>query len=281
MNSLTLGQPEAASAWRSSHRPASAEDCLSTASNGSLPGASQTAGDRYLGGVSQSSEQPSSSVGAGPRRPEQPVDRTRRLLAFYRTSPYLRPALQAAERANAPLNEDNLFRWELAGWAMVEKQHGEAQGRQAARQIAEARRTQARELHVSRLPYPSLPHGLGKLTSLHTLHITDCPNLDHLPGTLGNLKRLLNLDLESCTTLKQLPISLGLLSALQTLSLRACIQLSGLPTNFGGLARLQVLDLVGCEGLQRLPEDLGSLTALQTVALGGAENLLELPDSTG
>ncbi|KAB2631337.1 TMV resistance protein N-like [Pyrus ussuriensis x Pyrus communis] len=116
------------------------------------------------------------------------------------------------------------------------------------------------------------------LTSLQTLTISGCANLEELPENLGCLKCLQELD-ASGTAIKQLPASIKDLTRLSELYLRYCKNLCSLPATIcTSLTLLQILNLSGCSNLDELPENLGSLECLQELYAGGTA-ISEVPES--
>ncbi len=148
--------------------------------------------------------------------------------------------------------------------------------RKAERKIKEARRTGAKELHLSVMGLTELPESLGQLTQLQSLHLSS-NQLTALPESLGQLTQLQTLDLFD-NQLTALPESLGQLTQLQTLDL-SHNQLTALPESLGQLTQLQSLNLYHNQ-LTALPESLGQLTQLQTLNLSHNQ-LTALPESLG
>ncbi len=135
--------------------------------------------------------------------------------------------------------------------------------RKAEKEIAEARRTGATKLHLSRMRLTELPESLGQLTQLQTLHLNS-NQLTALPESLGQLTQLRRLCLNS-NQLTALPESLGHLTQLQTLELATNI-FTKLPAVVRRLINLQHLSLNKNE-LSDLPLWLHELRSLEILQL--------------
>ncbi|KAM3752641.1 hypothetical protein ACB098_03G034600 [Castanea mollissima] len=161
------------------------------------------------------------------------------------------------------------------------------------------------ELHIeecNRLKSLSLSLCMQHLTSLKTLYISDCKEVDlfsdedaqsagvsplqrlrisnvhlSLPEGIGNLTALQNFEIRNCPNLKSLSEGIGNLTALQNLKIENCPNLISLPE---GIA-LQNLEIRDCPNLISLPEGIGNLTALQNLAIGKCPNLKSLPEGIG
>ncbi|RWR74928.1 putative disease resistance protein RGA3 isoform X1 [Cinnamomum micranthum f. kanehirae] len=137
-------------------------------------------------------------------------------------------------------------------------------------------------LEINGFSCESLPSdGWGMLESLHTLRISDCPELISLPEGLGQLKALQTLMIWTSKRLSSLPEGLVQLKALQELNIWNCERLSSLPQGLGQLKALHTLKIFGCKRLSSLPEGLGQLKALQTLHIENCERLSSLPEGLG
>ncbi|KAM3704825.1 hypothetical protein ACJW31_03G035200 [Castanea mollissima] len=165
------------------------------------------------------------------------------------------------------------------------------------------------ELHIggcNRLKSLSLSLCMQHLTSLKTLYISDCKEVDlfgdedaqsagvsllqrlrisnvhlSLPKGIGNLTALQNFKIRNCPNLKSLSEDIGNLTALQNLEIENCPNLISLPEGIGNLTALQNFKIRNCPNLISLPEGIGNLTALQNLAIGNCPNLKSLPEWIG
>ncbi|KAF2307931.1 hypothetical protein GH714_033450 [Hevea brasiliensis] len=117
-------------------------------------------------------------------------------------------------------------------------------------------------------------NGLGCLTSLRSLCISECENLEYLFEDVQGLKHLRILSIYLCTSLISLPQNLKYLTALETLAIADCENLNLTMEegkDYQDLARfrLQKLSLVGLPKLVEFPEWLlrESTTPLQLLVL--------------
>ena len=92
----------------------------------------------------------------------------------------------------------------------------------------------------------ALDEGLGSLTSLTHLTLTQCNSLTTLPEGLGNLTSLTGFTLIESSSLTTLPEGLGNLTSLTKLDLGRCSSLTTLPEGLGNLIFLTKLDLRWC-----------------------------------
>ncbi|KAM5557199.1 disease resistance protein RPV1 [Rosa sericea] len=102
------------------------------------------------------------------------------------------------------------------------------------------------------------------MSSLRTLNLEGCSNLEKFPEISGIMKKLPELRLDG-TAIKGLPSSINLLLRVKKLSMRNCKSLECLPDSICNLANLTHLDLSGCSVLHNLPEKLGGLESLQVL----------------
>ncbi|CAI7796300.1 unnamed protein product [Closterium sp. NIES-53] len=112
---------------------------------------------------------------------------------------------------------------------------------------------------------------LEALLCFSTSHYLEihAPKLASLPDGIGSLSRLRTLDLSECTALVHLPASLTQLACLNSLHLTGCC-IRFLPPDFEKLTRLRILDLDNCEQLEALPEGMTQLKALRWLSVEGS-----------
>ncbi|KAK8626937.1 hypothetical protein V6N13_134566 [Hibiscus sabdariffa] len=117
----------------------------------------------------------------------------------------------------------------------------------------------------------SLPRGLQNLRCLESLTLSGCEGLVSL--AVNGLSSLSSLSIQSCGKLSSLPESIQHLSSLRRLSIWGCERLSGLPNEIQHLTSLSTLDIWCCPNMMSLPQGVRSLTALQTLTIGGCPHL--------
>ncbi|KAM4119127.1 hypothetical protein ACJW30_03G036400 [Castanea mollissima] len=165
------------------------------------------------------------------------------------------------------------------------------------------------ELHIggcNRLKSLSLSLCMQHLTSLKTLYISDCKEVDlfsdedaqsagvsllqrlrisnvhlSLPEGIGNLTALQNFKIRNCPNLKSLSEGIGNFTALQNLEIENCPNLISLPEGIGNLTAVQNLTIRNFPNLISIPEGIGNLTALQNLEIGDCSNLKSLPEGIG
>ena len=102
-------------------------------------------------------------------------------------------------------------------------------------------------------------YGLSKVanlpSSIKTLRILGCRNLQSLSGQLGAIQKL---TIISCIWLESLESCLGELRSLEELELSDCRSLVSLPDGPQAYSSLRVLLIVNCEGIKLLPPSLQS-----------------------
>ncbi|GMN24607.1 hypothetical protein TIFTF001_051385 [Ficus carica] len=98
----------------------------------------------------------------------------------------------------------------------------------------------------------SLSDGVDYLTSLRTLTVQGCSNLNSFPAVI-NLGNLVSLNLGR-TIIENLPSSIGSLNNLSSLKLYDCKRLLEVPSSIINLDFLKDLDLSGCSILEKFPE---------------------------
>ena len=127
--------------------------------------------------------------------------------------------------------------------------------------------------------------GIGKLSGLKELDLSDCVRLTSLPAEVGELKSLVTLDLYMCNGLMEMPD----LSALRGLKVKGQLPDHLKPWEAGGRKALSLLTGEGCprdateltfEGtrITRLPEWVAECTQLATLNLYDCNGLMEMPD---
>ncbi|KAM5557198.1 TMV resistance protein N-like [Rosa sericea] len=105
------------------------------------------------------------------------------------------------------------------------------------------------------------------MSSLRTLNLDGCSNLEKFPEISGIMKELPKLRLDG-TAIKGLPSSIDLLLGIKKLSVQNCKSLEFLPDSICNLANLTHLNLSGCSVLHYLPEKLGDLKSLEVLDVG-------------
>ncbi|CAI0417845.1 unnamed protein product [Linum tenue] len=118
----------------------------------------------------------------------------------------------------------------------------------------------------------SLPTRLLLPSSLTTLHILECQELDWLPS-LENLENVTQLIISSCPLIKEIP-GLGSLLSLTKLSLVGCKAMERLPS-LASLSKLDELFTSACPLVVEI-QGLGGLKSLQHLTIDSAENLTRL-----
>ncbi|KAK9808933.1 hypothetical protein WJX72_006580 [[Myrmecia] bisecta] len=121
-----------------------------------------------------------------------------------------------------------------------------------------------------------LHQGLGTMTALTRLHLSDIVLDGDLPPCIGKLGLMSELDLDSCD-LAALPAEIGSLKGLHALWLTNNPRLTCLPDSIGNLSALKTLCVSGTK-LAVLPESIGQLRALQWLPLSRTD-LVCLPES--
>jgi len=112
-----------------------------------------------------------------------------------------------------------------------------------------------------------LPHALGQLTTLRSLHVAECNALVELPKSLGQLASLQRLFLYQCPALTSLPESLGQLANLVLLCISTCHSLTKVPESLGQLSKLKMFRVDRCGALTRLPDSMGQLAMLEMLCV--------------
>ncbi|KAL7081894.1 hypothetical protein ACP275_14G067000 [Erythranthe tilingii] len=105
-----------------------------------------------------------------------------------------------------------------------------------------------------------------KLYNLQFLWVECCgPGIQEIPPGIGNLSRLIRLDLSENTLLTELPESLCDLSKLESLNVNGCRSLRGLPQGIHRLMKLEHLNNEGTHSLWQYPKGIAELTNLVTL----------------
>ncbi|KAL0730084.1 hypothetical protein Bca4012_026177 [Brassica carinata] len=131
----------------------------------------------------------------------------------------------------------------------------------------------------------NLPDSLQNLTSLETLEVSGCLNInefprvaenievlrisetsiEEIPARICDLSQLRSLDISENERLKSLPVSISELKSLEKLKLSGCSILESLPPEiFQTMSCLRWLDLERTS-IKELPENIGNLIALEVV----------------
>ncbi|XP_021753180.1 disease resistance protein RGA2-like isoform X1 [Chenopodium quinoa] len=98
--------------------------------------------------------------------------------------------------------------------------------------------------------------------TLRSLFLYCLPKVVKLPGGIGCLSSLHSLEIEECDNLESLTPSIGGLSSLHSLRIIDCNNLESLTPSIGGLSSLQSLTIDRCSKLKRMPEEMRHLTSL-------------------
>ncbi|XP_062001499.1 disease resistance protein RUN1-like [Rosa rugosa] len=101
------------------------------------------------------------------------------------------------------------------------------------------------------------------MSSLRTLELDGCSNLEMFPEISGIMKELPELRLDG-TAIKGLPSSIDLLRGIKELSMKNCKSLVFLPDCINNLADITHLDLQGCTELKTLPTSI-HMSSLRTL----------------
>jgi len=126
------------------------------------------------------------------------------------------------------------------------------------------------ELHIRDcFKLASLPQGFRSLSSLQTLTIERCQelDLDKYPNEWEGLKNLCSLTLRSIPKLKSLPWGVENVKTLKDLRIYDCHGLTSLPESTGNLTSLERLVLSECRNLDSLPKGIEMLQSLNTLII--------------
>ncbi|CAI5946912.1 unnamed protein product [Closterium sp. NIES-64] len=130
---------------------------------------------------------------------------------------------------------------------------------------------------MCRLPITELPESFSSLTSLKTLLMVSCCEIQQLPANFDRLGALKSLCMVKQPILK-LPVGLGGMAAIQRIyegEVFNRLQLPGSPTGLTSLTQLD-LDFISEE---KLPEGIGKLNQLRQLHIQCCFDLKEIPDS--
>ncbi|KAG8364955.1 hypothetical protein BUALT_Bualt18G0052400 [Buddleja alternifolia] len=120
----------------------------------------------------------------------------------------------------------------------------------------------------------SVDEGLQYLNSLESLMVSDCPSITSFPAAiLENLSSLTSLEFQFCKKLNPLSGPLRSGTVLEDLVINGCPQLKHLPESVQKLSCLKELRIYNCEGLRSLPVWLGSLQSLRELSIDGCLDL--------
>ncbi|XP_045813961.1 putative disease resistance protein RGA4 [Trifolium pratense] len=132
---------------------------------------------------------------------------------------------------------------------------------------------------IERIEHSPPEAWIANFTSLRQLHIRDCSTLKSLPQGFKSLSSLKTLTIERC---QQLDLDISKdewkgLKSLHSLTLRTIPQLKSLPEGLENVNSLEVLRLYDCSGLTSLSENIGNLTSLSKLVLSECRSLESLP----
>ncbi|XP_059642515.1 putative disease resistance protein RGA1 [Cornus florida] len=120
---------------------------------------------------------------------------------------------------------------------------------------------------------------LANKSSLTSLEIFSCPNLQSLPSELGNLTALKSLTIRWCDKLSCLPQGLENLTALESLEIGEFHSLTALPDDqIRGLSSLRILSIANCTNLSSLLPSLRCLASLERLTVMLCQRLDSLPE---
>ncbi|XP_017979926.1 PREDICTED: disease resistance protein RGA2 [Theobroma cacao] len=108
----------------------------------------------------------------------------------------------------------------------------------------------------------ALPDWILNLTSLETLQIWNCLELQHMPRGTHQLTSLKKLSVENCPNLRALPDWILKLTSLKTLQIWKCLELQYMPEGTPRLTSLEKL-YVDCHNLRAFPDWILNLTSLK------------------
>ncbi|XP_017979685.1 PREDICTED: putative disease resistance protein RGA4 [Theobroma cacao] len=123
-----------------------------------------------------------------------------------------------------------------------------------------------------------MPEGTPQLTSLEELSVQNCLNLVALPDWILNLTSLRSLQIEECLDLQYIPEGTHQLTSLKELFVGKCPNLRALPDWILNLTSLKTLRIQGCIELQYMPKGTHQLASLKELFVEKCLNLRALPD---
>jgi leucine-rich repeat protein SHOC2 len=115
----------------------------------------------------------------------------------------------------------------------------------------------------------SFPIGFGSLTSLQSLNIENCQELDLDPSykEWNGLKNLSSLTITEIPKLSSLPSGVDKVTSLQELQLRNCPQMTSLPETIDSLESLEKLVISECDMLAKLPKALINMKSVKNLII--------------
>ncbi|WJX56302.1 hypothetical protein P8452_41971 [Trifolium repens] len=115
----------------------------------------------------------------------------------------------------------------------------------------------------------SFPKGFGSLTSLQSLNIENCQDLDLDPSyeEWNGLRNLCSLTITEIPKLRSLPSGVDNVTSLQELQLRNCPQMTSLPETIDNLKSLEKLVISECDMLAKLPKALINMKLMDTLII--------------
>ncbi|XP_017979683.1 PREDICTED: disease resistance protein RGA2-like [Theobroma cacao] len=122
-----------------------------------------------------------------------------------------------------------------------------------------------------------LPQKMSCLTSLQVLCVKNCHNLRAFPDWILNLTSLKTLEIWGCIELQYMPEGTHQLTSLNKLSVGNCPNMRALPDWILNLTSLKTLEIWECLELQYMPEGTPRLTSLEELIVY-CHNLRALPD---
>ncbi|KAI4317992.1 hypothetical protein L6164_025808 [Bauhinia variegata] len=133
--------------------------------------------------------------------------------------------------------------------------------------------------HLDKTAIAELPSSIGSLNKLEELTIRECFHLKNLPNALRGLTSLQSLDISDCRQVdtEKLAILLNGLRSLTYLNLTNCCNLFQLPENINLVSNLVMLDLSG-SNVETLPASIIHLSLLQYIWLFDCRRLQFLPE---
>ncbi|OIV99092.1 hypothetical protein TanjilG_32351 [Lupinus angustifolius] len=121
----------------------------------------------------------------------------------------------------------------------------------------------------------TLPRNFSYLVSLRHLVITSPHVLEQKVGTLTSLR---SLTIEHCRNLESLSEVTQNLSVLRTLRIHNCGKLTSLPSNLENCTALENLEVVNCKRMRSLEVSMQRLAHFRSLTIKGLPGLVTLPD---
>ncbi|GMJ12861.1 hypothetical protein like AT3G14470 [Hibiscus trionum] len=116
---------------------------------------------------------------------------------------------------------------------------------------------------------------LDNLSSLKSLSLGNCSQLESLPRGLQNLRCLETLQLSGCESL--VSVAVNGLSSLSSLEIASCGKLTSITESIQHLSSLRLLWIEDCERISGLPNEIQHLTLLSDMRIGYCPNMMALP----